>query len=243
VRRAVQQSATALEKSGVEMVPFQLDHVAEMWDLYMAIFYAEGLRDMKRQTRGSPIDVRVRRYYQLTRLPRPLRPSIGWVSQHLGQRRIAHMLRTLRRPVLGADLYCRLLVQMHGWRQHFARTLQRYQIDAILGPANPVPAFPHGEFYANYSLIYTGIYNLLAVPAGVVPVTTVRHDELPTDHQPTERVDRALWRCQSHSTGLPVGVQIIGPWWSDERVLGLMRRLHEAVGQAADYPHAPPPAA
>jgi fatty acid amide hydrolase len=239
VRRAVMRAAATLQECGVEIVPFRIEGADEMWDLFTKIFYAEGLRDMKRQMRGSPVDWRVRNYFQLTRLPGPVRRAADWIGRSLGQPRVAHTLRILPRPILKADQYCRLLAQVYGWRQHFARTLQRNRIDALLGPASPVPAFPHGEFYANYSLMYTGIYNLLALPAGVVPVTTVRGDELPTGRMPTEWVDRAMWQSQADSTGLPVGVQIIGPWWSDDQVLGLMRLLHEALSQSADFPHGP----
>jgi fatty acid amide hydrolase len=153
---------------------------------------------------------------------------------------VAHTLGVLRRPVLGADRYCRLLLQVHGLRLHFDRQLRRQRLDALLGPVSPAPALKHGEFFANYSLMYTGIYNLLGVPAGTVPVTRVRPDEIPRGELPRDWVERAVWRCQQDSQGLPIGVQIIGPWWTDERVLAVMHHLQESLATDAEYPTTPP---
>jgi fatty acid amide hydrolase len=240
VRRAVRLAAAALQAVGVDVVAYRPDRVAETWDLFSKMFYAEGLRDMQRQMRGSPLDPRVRMYFRMARLPRAVRATARRVAGSVGQVRIAHLLNVLRRPVLSADRYCHLLLQMHGLRLHFARQLRRQQLDALLGPVSPVPALRHGEFYANYSLIYTGIYNLLGVPAGTVPVTRVRADELPSGEAPRDWIDRALWRTECDSQGLPVGVQVIGPWWFDERVLALMRHVQQSLALEAEYPTTPP---
>jgi fatty acid amide hydrolase len=239
VRRAVREAAAALESSGIDVVPFELDRVAAIWDLSMSLFYADGLCDMRQRTRGSAIDRRVRQYFRLARLPGWWHRPAAWIAEWQGQPRMAHVLRTLRRPVLSAEQYTRLLAQMHGLRHHFGLHLKRQRIDLLLGPAGPVPAFPHGEFYANASLIYTGIFNLLAVPAGVVPATRVRADELPGEPPPRDLIDRALWRSEADSQGLPVGVQVVGRWWADDQVLAAMRLLEQQLRQSPAYPHGP----
>jgi fatty acid amide hydrolase len=231
--RAVREAAEALRREGIDVVPFRFERAGTMWDLYTAIFCAEGLRDMRRQARGSAMDWRVRNYFRLARLPRSLRKPLSRVSRAIGQSRVARVLTVQTRPVMSAEEYCQRLVQMHGLRHHFARRLQRAKLDALLGPASPVPAFPHGELYATYSLMYTGVFNLLGVPAGVVPVTQVRDDELAHTERPRDWVEQSLWRAQRNSAGLPIGVQVIGPWWADERVLALMRALEQRIGFSA----------
>jgi fatty acid amide hydrolase len=136
--------------------------------------------------------------------------------------------------VLSVEEYCQRLICVQAMRLHFARRLQRSQVGALLGPASPVPAFPHGELYATYSLMYTGIFNMLGLPAGVLPVTQVRDDEMPSPIRPRDWVDRSLWRAQCSSAGLPIGVQIVGPWWGDERVLALMQTIEQRVGFSAE---------
>jgi fatty acid amide hydrolase len=239
VQRAVREAAAALESSGMEIVPYELDRVAAMWDVYLSLFYADGLCEMRHLTRGSAIDRHVRRCFQLARLPRWSRCPAAWIVEWLGQPHMAQVLRTLRRPVLTAQQYTSLVAQMHGLRHHFGVRMKRQRIDLLLGPAGPVPAFPHGEFYANASFIYTGIFNLLAVPAGVVPATRVRADELPSQPPPRDLTDRALWRSQAGSQGLPVGVQVVGRWWADDQVLAVMKLLEQQLSQSPEYPRGP----
>ena len=107
--------------------------------------------------------------------------------------------------------------------------LRRERLDAILAPVAPIPAVLHGEFYANFAMMYTGIYNLLAMPAGVVPVTRVRSDEIPAETVSRDVVDQSLERVNQGSTGLPVGVQIVAERWQDVRVLALMRALESEI--------------
>jgi Asp-tRNA(Asn)/Glu-tRNA(Gln) amidotransferase A subunit family amidase len=108
-----------------------------------------------------------------------------------------------------------------------------------------MPAFPHHDFFANATMLYTGVYNLLAVPAGVVPVTTVRKDEesgYADDVVPRENVAATLWRANRHSVGLPIGVQLVGPWWKDGRVLHAMKSLEaELQARVPSADGTPPP--
>jgi fatty acid amide hydrolase len=230
VRRAVNEAASALAGSGIDVVPFHVERAGEIWDLFLALFYAEGLRDMRRQARGSPLDWRVRDTFRLGKLPAWTRRPAAWASRAAGQHRVARVLRTVRRPILRADNYCQLLARVEGLRFHFARQMRRARIDALLGPVSPGPAFRHDEFYATESMFYTGIYNVLGLPSGVVPVTCVAADEVPTSEPPREWVARALWRAQSESAGLPIAVQIVGPWWNEQRVLQLMEIVEQQVG-------------
>ena len=51
-------------------------------------------------------------------------------------------------------------------------------IDAVIHPALPLPAFPHGipgDLIAPFS--YTFLANMLLFPAGVVPTTTIHENE------------------------------------------------------------------
>jgi fatty acid amide hydrolase len=237
VRRAVGEAAAALTAAGVEVVPFQPDRAGDLWNLFMAVFYAEGLRDMRRQARGSALDWRVRDSFRLAKVPGWLRKPAAWLSRAGGQTSVARVLQVTARPVLSAEAYCQLLGTVEGLRFHFARGLQRARIDALLGPASPVPAFRHGEFYSSDSLIYTGIYNVLGVPAGVLPVTQVAQTEVPRDGKPPrDWVAQALWRAQRQSAGLPVAVQVVAPWWADDRVLTLMETIEQRVEFRAQPP-------
>ena len=91
-------------------------------------------------------------------------------------------------------------------------------IDVLLAPATPTPAMPHmqdkpfneREITVNgtqrpYSdnVVWAGLASLCGLPATAVPLG-------------------------KHSTGLPIGMQIIGPAYSDKTTMATARMLAEA---------------
>ncbi len=109
-------------------------------------------------------------------------------------------------------------------RAEIAHFFTRY--DALLLPAFSVPAFPHDhrpmddrrlvvdgreEPYSQTAMFWAGLATLLWLPATVVPVGL----------------------AAGGSAGLPVGVQIVGPYLGDRTTLGLaavVERLMGSVG-------------
>lgn len=235
VRRGLQIAATALRDAGIEVVPFPLPVPESYWECFQVLLYAEGLRDMRRQLLGSPIDPRVKQFLTFARLPTWIRPFAAWTMDRLGQPRIAKTLRTIRHTTLKAEDLCRWQQKMHALRMTMSRAMDRHQLDAILCPAHPVPAWPHDQFYANEAMQYTAIYNLLAMPAGVVPVTSVEENESNTLPDAGERVAKSLHAADRASTGLPIGIQLVGRWWRDELVLGLMKIVETHVRHSRSF--------
>jgi hypothetical protein len=90
--------------------------------------------------------------------------------------------------------------------------------------------------------VQTVVYNVVDSTVGVLPVTRVdrSRDAIPSaflEGSPgswilEKRVyggtDPAYDADRMH--GLPVGVQVVGPAWEEERVLGVMRLLENLVG-------------
>lgn len=240
VRRAIQQSVRALQDAGVEVVPFEPPVPEAMWECFQVLLYAEGLTDMQRQLRGSVVDARIRDYLRLAKPPAWLRPLAATGARAIGQPRVAQALRMIRRPVLtGAEL-SQWIFRMHGLRMTMSRALDRQGLDALLGPPHPLPAWPHHDFYANATMAYTGIYNLLAMPAGVVPVTRVQPGEHRAPSNSRDWIDRSITRADTGSEGLPIGAQVIGRWWREDVVLALMRTIERQVRNSPEFPHASP---
>jgi len=87
---------------------------------------------------------------------------------------------------------------------------------------------------------YCFLANLLGAPAGVVPVTRVRADEQ-TDRPPSrDVVQRAAQKVEQGSTGLPIGVQVMGRHWREDVVLAVMREVERAARTQPDFPGRPP---
>jgi Asp-tRNA(Asn)/Glu-tRNA(Gln) amidotransferase A subunit family amidase len=89
-------------------------------------------------------------------------------------------------------------------------------------------------------MAYTGIYNLLAMPAGVVPVTRVQPGEHRAPSNSRDWIDRSITRADTGSEGLPIGAQVIGRWWREDVVLALMRTIERQVRNSPEFPHASP---
>jgi amidase len=92
------------------------------------------------------------------------------------------------------------------YRSEIASFLLRH--DAIVCPAYPQPALPHGASTqdANFrGFSHTMAYNLAGLPAVVV-------------------------RCGESSAGLPIAVQIVAKPWREDVALAIAARLEQALG-------------
>nr|WP_279322616.1 amidase family protein [Rhodothermus marinus] len=95
-------------------------------------------------------------------------------------------------------------------RQDFDRAFE--QVDVLLTPASPTPPFPLGSKLSDplemyLSDVYTVTANLAGIPGLVVPVGT-------------------------HSSGFPVGAQLLGRHFDEATLLRVGRALMEVSGIA-----------
>jgi Asp-tRNA(Asn)/Glu-tRNA(Gln) amidotransferase A subunit family amidase len=128
-------------------------------------------------------------------------------------------------------------------------------IDFLVYPAFATPAIPHGTFHmVHYAASYTFVWNIADYPAGVIPVTTVQDtdtyskqydDKQFVDSYTMEKEHEALSlspflhaRVQSFYEkhlrqgsfkNAPVGVQIIAPKFTEEKLLYYMKLVDDAV--------------
>ncbi len=110
----------------------------------------------------------------------------------------------------------------------------------MICPQHALPALLHGS---TEHLATAGSYgylaNVLGVPAGVVPVTTVRADEQHERPGGRDAVDRAAAAVDAGSAGLPVGVQVAGRPWREDVVLAVMGALEAEFRTHNDFPRTP----
>jgi Asp-tRNA(Asn)/Glu-tRNA(Gln) amidotransferase A subunit family amidase len=116
-------------------------------------------------------------------------------------------------PPLTTERLLDTLFRRDALRERFLNQMERYPI--LLCPVNAVPAFRHGERswtvegrkveYLDASS-YSQWFNLLGNPGVVVPMG------------------------RSDDEGLPIGVQIVGRPWDEERVLAVAAVLEKAGG-------------
>ncbi|KAF9895244.1 hypothetical protein FE257_000146 [Aspergillus nanangensis] len=115
------------------------------------------------------------------------------------------------------------------------------QYDFILCPANATPALPHKAMAdAVSSCGYTFLWNLLDYTAGVLPVSHVdaTKDALVAPYKAVLKrlgannaIAKGAWKHYDATkmAGLPTAVQVVGRRWQEEKVLGYMAVVENAL--------------
>ena len=222
VRRAVRQAATVLEAAGAHVVPFEPPSVLEALDVFYGLMTADGAGAFEKLIAGEQLDPRVRQLMQLARLSEWMRPVLGVGLAVAGQRRLSHLVRTTG---LRTEEQTRALIARGDvYRRRFEGAVTAAGVDVLLCPPNALPAFKHGASadLGPGSICYTALYNLLAWPAGVVPVTRVRPGEMDRRPRGGDMMDRAARRVDKDSAGLPVGVQVAARPNREDLILAVM---------------------
>jgi fatty acid amide hydrolase len=235
--RAVQEAARALEAEGAIIEWMKPPRIAEAIELYYSIMGSDGGADAQRLARGSKLDHRVSRMLWMAGLTLPVRWSIVQSLRFGGQNWTASVVNAAR-PRTASEFW-QLCVQLGDLISDFHdEVFGRRGIQAILSPPYALPALPHG---AAIDLLPAASYayyaNLLGLPAGVIPWTTIRAEETVEAATARDVAERRWEEALLGAEGLPVGVQIAARPWHDHVVLAVMRQL-ERAGRGAELPSA-----
>ena len=117
------------------------------------------------------------------------------------------------------------------------------RLDAVLAPVQAIPALPHGgcDRLAPIACA-TLMYNVVDSPVGVVPVTRVdaAQDQLSDAWRAAPGNGSKILESELYGPkgaynvqameGLPVGIQVVGQPWEEEKVLAIMRVIDAALG-------------
>ncbi len=121
------------------------------------------------------------------------------------------------------------------WHAHTGRTASGRVVDAILSPVAATLAPRHD---ATRWWRYTSYWNLMDYPTVVFPVGRfraaghARADAGAVDEprNETERVVRAEWDPATYD-GIPVSLQLVGKRLNEERLLGMLGRVEDALAR------------
>ncbi|KAG8735997.1 hypothetical protein FRC10_009926 [Ceratobasidium sp. 414] len=112
------------------------------------------------------------------------------------------------------------------WQSTVSRTTTGRQVDAVISPAVPYAATPHGK---NSSPFYTSLWNAVDYTAGVLPVTVVDpeldrpvppHDFYSDEDRDIYHMSLALSDKPGVYKDAPIGLQVVGQRLEEEAVLG-----------------------
>jgi fatty acid amide hydrolase len=233
-KRAVSLASDALVAAGHEVVPFKLPvPTSDMIRTYFRAMGADGnWYSLLRALEGEELSDSYKSLQAYTNIPNFLRPLVMNILDMLGEHRKALMLVSIMNGGLGVREYWEVISDVKAIKAAYENAFTENKYDAVLMPGLGVTALPHGMAPELLSaLSYTFLGNLLAWPAGTVPVTTTqRSEEVYTapEYEQDSMFRLAVKACQG-SSGLPVGVQIMTPRWQDEKCLYLMREIEKNV--------------
>lgn len=240
VRRAVHEAVSCLTRAGAEMIRLDGSLAAEAAWLHLAVLSADGGADIRRLFAGTRPIPPVARLLRLAGLPVWLRSLLAGLSQSMGNGIEAKALRAT------GPRHARALESLRDRHAEFAKrfTAAVAPYDALVCPVSALPALPHGT--AARLLLAASpclLANLLDLPAGTVPITRVRPDEEIGRVPSHDRVIRAAAAADRGSSGLPVGVQVVGvpdvasaadPLRPERIVLAVMRLIEHSRNQHRD---------
>jgi fatty acid amide hydrolase len=153
-------------------------------------------------------------------------------------KQLAGMFQMAR--ALTADQLWQLVARRTHYRARFLAQLDAGHYDAIICPPCPLPALIHGTSSSlGTAGSYAVLYNLLGMPAGVVPATRVRPGEESDRPESQERSGQAAKQVERNSAGLPVGVQVVARHFREDIALAIMSALEDHFRRQPDYPGRP----
>jgi fatty acid amide hydrolase len=237
VRRAVAEARAALAAAGAEIVDYSPPSPRETVLAFFAIASSDGGATVTSAVGDDPVIRPLRMMWRIATLPDAARRGLSRALSLLGEERSAELLSMLgRKPV---ERLWQLTAQRGELRRQEARAWKRAGIDALLCPATVTPAVQHGAS-RDFALgaAYTIRYNVLNLPAGVVPVTRVRADETGRGDA-RDRLDKRARSIDAGSAGLPVGVQVVARPFEEHVALAIMRVIERAARAGSDYPKTP----
>jgi len=173
-----------------------------------------------------------------------LRNFVSWIAATVvGDQTFAKTLDNAR--VKSVREYNNFVAKRDELRKRwYAEVWSRNNLDGIIAPVQASPALPH-KATTTLSPLASGtiLYNVIDSPCGVVPVTRVDPDKdrlteewtTGTGHG-SKILEQGLYTKSpliynpEAMKGLPVGVQVVGKSWEEEKVVAMMKVVDEALG-------------
>ncbi|KAG0699240.1 amidase signature domain-containing protein [Suillus ampliporus] len=243
-QRAVLETVSALRKQGHECLEFTSHLNTTAMEVFVGLATSDGYKKMLSYLDSDPPESSLFLTTLGPRLPSFIRKLISWIaSTFMGDTLLSSLFSVSReKSVLEVmDLTDQRNKIATAW---YEEVWDKYGFDGIIAPVQALPVIPHGSCaYLSPLAAATIVYNVVDSPVGVVPVTRVDPDtdQLSADFEPGASGRSKLFDSRMYlgkkpvydpkaMEGIPVGVQIVGKKWEDEKVLAMMHIVDEALG-------------
>ncbi|CAA7267413.1 unnamed protein product [Cyclocybe aegerita] len=244
-KRAVLETVETLRAAGHECVEFEIPDSYIPFNLFAGITSADGYKTMLSHLGPDPKENALFLVTLGPRLPSIIRTLATWLMETLwGDKIFANTVRVTRAKTVTE--YWKLLSEKGAYLRRFNEEVwEKHGFDSIIAPVQALPQLPHGGC-DNFSALAgaTILYNVLDMPAGCLPVTRVDPSKDALTEEWTKgpglgspvleagiyRGKQPLYNPEA-TKGMPVGIQLVGKKWEEEKVLAMMSVVDEALGK------------
>ncbi|KAF8887396.1 amidase signature domain-containing protein [Infundibulicybe gibba] len=244
-QRAVLETVDALRRQGHECIEFEVPDAPQALNIFVGLSSADGYKTMLSNLGPDPKDSSLSLSTLGPRLPRIVRAVFTWVLETLlHDSIIATTMRASR--VKPFSEYMQVIVQRNEYTKKFHQEVWlKHGFDAVLAPVQALPQLPHGGCdKLSMMAVATILYNVVDLPVGCMPVI---HVDPAKDQISKEWIEgpghgsRLLENRIYHGKnapydpkkmqGMPVGIQVVGQKWGEEKILAMMKVIDDALGK------------
>lgn len=207
-------------------------------EIFIGLTSSDGYKGIYDVVKNDPLEKNLRLPILASWIPYFLKCVIGYVIENIiCDPKFSMIFKAVGKKKFTE--YCRLVYRRNLYCEEWFKLWSDYKLDGIIAPTNPLPALPHdGTTSVSAIASSTFIYNILNYSVGVIPVTYVdcSIDALTDEykkwdgimHQKLYQSSRPLYDSNKMH-GLPVGVQVIGQQWQEEKVIEMMSDVENAL--------------
>lgn len=236
-KRALETTEAALRGAGHEIIEINPPSPYEGLRLASILLNNDGVRTATKEMRwGEWNDRGVAQMLFYMNLPRPIKYLHYLWVRYIRQDPIWAGLLRHWNPKSSYEVW-ELNAKREAYKNEWYEWWNSVDVDFLLTPPNATPAVPHGGMHdAVSSCGYTFLFNLLDYTAGIIPVTHV--DKYKDQLAPGFNLGKLNGIAQGayklydadDMHGLPVAVQVVGRRLEEEKVLAIMQRVENALG-------------
>ncbi|KAL3308370.1 hypothetical protein Ciccas_013100 [Cichlidogyrus casuarinus] len=230
VQRAVQESADKLKNLGYDVVEFEVPTPEYAYSLYARAIFNDAGYALIEMMKNEPFNQDYMQIKQLIGQPSFVKSKCSFVAEWMFGPQVETGVKATAGSKSGKSAG-ELLKAIHDYVHVFLDAMG--DIDLLLSPIYSVPVARKDVLdVINKSMIpYAAMYNLLEMPAGVLPVTKTTQDDLDKAqalakkfHEAKDKVNAKVFETQD-KLGLPVSVQVAAKPYREELVLRVMKAL------------------
>ncbi|KAJ7045940.1 amidase [Mycena alexandri] len=250
--RAVKETMEALSAAGHECIEIDQHLTPEIMRIFLTLTSADGYKNLLRGVGSDPLDPSLAVLTFGPKVPQLIRSAAASaIDTFMGDKIMADILRLS--GYRNVEAYHNACAKRNDIKKRFYDEIwTKYNLDGIITYVHASPQILHGgSNMLSMMSASTLTYNLVDSPSGVVPVTRVKASDVITDGwknatgHGSPMCENELYFKQfkdkkplydpAAMDGMPIGLQIIGKIWEDEKVLAMMRVVDEVLGKERGF--------